>query len=70
MIYVHGQLNLTVLILPQKCPYGVHSLMLHCWKAERGERPSFAQINIVIDRWITSPETMDDEVNFFITIGE
>ncbi|CAB4014881.1 ephrin type-A receptor 5 isoform X5, partial [Paramuricea clavata] len=55
---------------PQKCPFGVHSLMLQCWKAERGGRPSFAQITIVIDRWIRSPETMDDEANFFITISD
>jgi hypothetical protein len=44
--------------------------MLQCWKADRGERPSFAQICVVIDRWIRSPETMDDEADFFITIGK
>ncbi|XP_028394329.1 ephrin type-B receptor 3-like [Dendronephthya gigantea] len=55
---------------PHNCPHGIHCLMLHCWKAERSERPSFAQITIVIDRWIRSPETLNHEVNFFITIGD
>ncbi len=59
-----------IFISPQKCPFGVHSLMFQCWNADRGERPSFAQITIVIDRWIRSPETMDDEADFFITIGK
>ena len=37
--------------------------MLQCWKAERSERPSFAKITRVIDKWITSPETINDKVN-------
>ena len=57
-------------LLPQQCPNGVHGLMLRCWNEERAERPTFAQINIVIDRWLRSPDTLDNDVDFFVTIGK
>ena len=37
--------------------------MLQCWKAERSERPTFAKITRVIDKWIRSPKTMNDKIN-------
>jgi hypothetical protein len=43
--------------------------MLQCWKAEKNERPSFARITIVIDKWIRSPETMNNEIGFLSPIG-
>ena len=37
--------------------------MLQCWIAERSERPDFALITMLIDKWIRFPETMKDEIN-------
>ena len=37
--------------------------MLQCWKGERSERPTFAKITMVIDKWMRSPETMEDEID-------
>ncbi|XP_028394325.1 ephrin type-A receptor 2-like isoform X3 [Dendronephthya gigantea] len=54
---------------PMNCPKGVHGLMLQCWEAERGDRPNFTDITIVIDRWIKSPEKMDDDINDLTPIG-
>lgn len=39
--------------------------MLQCWKADRSERPGFAKITMVIDKWIRSPGTTQDEINLF-----
>jgi hypothetical protein len=43
--------------------------MLQCWKDERRERPSFEKIAAVIETWIISPETMNDETIPLSPIG-
>ena len=43
--------------------------MLQCWETERSDRPNFADITIIIDRWIRSPETMDKDINDLTPIG-
>ena len=43
--------------------------MLECWKAERNERPSFAKMTLIIDKWIRSPETMQDEIDLLSSLG-
>ena len=45
--------------------------MMECWNAVRRDRPSFAEITSVIDKWIRSPETMNDvKTNDLSPIGE
>ena len=43
--------------------------MLQCWSAERRDRPSFAKIVVIIEKWIRSPETMNDDISFLSPIG-
>ena len=35
--------------------------MLACWKANRGERPKFEHITQVLNGWITSPESINED---------
>ena len=44
--------------------------MLDCWKKNRNERPSFAEITAVVDRLIRSPETMENDVDISATLSE
>ena len=48
------------LFIDQKCPKAVHELMLKCWEQERNQRPQFADIVVMMDEWIRSPETIRD----------
>ena len=52
----------------QDCPKAVHNLMLSCWKANRNERPKFEYITQVMDGWIRSPETINED-NRYSVIG-
>ena len=45
----------------QDCPTAVHNLMLSCWKTKRNERPKFEYITQVMNGWIRSPETLDED---------
>ena len=54
----------------QNCPKAVHDLMKECWKKERTERPSFAEINVVIDGWIQVPKTMEGDVDLSAPLRE
>lgn len=44
--------------------------MLQCWAENRGDRPSFSHITQIIDGWIRSPETMQEENDTSLVIGE
>ena len=35
--------------------------MLSCWKTKRNERPKFEYITQVMNGWIRSPETLDED---------
>nr|XP_057910157.1 ephrin type-B receptor 5 isoform X2 [Doryrhamphus excisus] len=43
---------------PTSCPSALHSLMLQCWQAERGERPGFESILSSLDRLIRHPVSL------------
>uniref|UniRef100_A0A3B3TP27 receptor protein-tyrosine kinase n=1 Tax=Poecilia latipinna TaxID=48699 RepID=A0A3B3TP27_9TELE len=46
---------------PHNCPPALHSLMLQCWQAERGERPGFDQLLSSLDRLIRHPASLKAE---------
>lgn len=46
---------------PHNCPPALHSLMLQCWQAERGDRPGFDQLLSSLDRLIRHPASLKAE---------
>ncbi|CAG6015166.1 unnamed protein product [Menidia menidia] len=46
---------------PHSCPPALHSLMLQCWQAERGERPGFDSLLSSLDRLIRHPASLKAE---------
>ncbi|XP_051920939.1 ephrin type-B receptor 5-like isoform X3 [Hippocampus zosterae] len=47
---------------PTGCPSALHSLMLQCWQAERGDRPGFESILSSLDRLIRHPASLKTDV--------
>ncbi|XP_076010920.1 ephrin type-B receptor 5 isoform X2 [Genypterus blacodes] len=46
---------------PQSCPPALHSLMLQCWQADRGDRPGFDTLLSSLDRLIRHPASLKSE---------
>ncbi|MEQ2170603.1 hypothetical protein GOODEAATRI_002016 [Goodea atripinnis] len=46
---------------PHSCPPALHSVMLQCWQAERGDRPGFDQLLSSLDRLIRHPASLKAE---------
>ncbi|XP_062321842.1 ephrin type-B receptor 5 [Osmerus eperlanus] len=46
---------------PHNCPPALHSLMLQCWQAERGDRPAFDSLLSSLDRLIRHPASLKAE---------
>lgn len=46
---------------PHSCPPALHSLMLQCWQADRGDRPTFETILSSLDRLIRHPASLKTE---------
>lgn len=46
---------------PQNCPPALHSLMLQCWQADRGDRPGFDSLLSSLDRLIRHPASLKAE---------
>ncbi|XP_067050046.1 ephrin type-B receptor 1-like isoform X2 [Acropora muricata] len=46
--------------LPTNCPKLVHNLMLNCWESDKTKRPTFADIVDNIDKFLRSPEDLND----------
>ena len=44
--------------------------MLHCWKQNRAERPNFTSITTVIDTWLETADTMDEELGSMTLLGQ
>ena len=44
----------------QNCPKLVHNLMLNCWESDKIKRPTFADIVDNIDKFLRSPEDLND----------
>ncbi|XP_028394334.1 ephrin type-A receptor 7-like [Dendronephthya gigantea] len=55
---------------PKDCPTAVHSLMLSCWRTDRNKRPKFEKITQIMNGWIRSPETMNEDLPNLSTIGD
>ncbi|XP_061771359.1 ephrin type-B receptor 5 [Nerophis ophidion] len=47
---------------PASCPSAVHSLMLQCWQAERGDRLVFESILSSLDRLIRHPVSLKADI--------
>uniref|UniRef100_A0A3B4U6N7 receptor protein-tyrosine kinase n=1 Tax=Seriola dumerili TaxID=41447 RepID=A0A3B4U6N7_SERDU len=43
---------------PHNCPPALHSLMLQCWQADRGDRPGFDSLLSSLDRLIRHPSSL------------
>uniref|UniRef100_H3CS93 receptor protein-tyrosine kinase n=1 Tax=Tetraodon nigroviridis TaxID=99883 RepID=H3CS93_TETNG len=46
---------------PHSCPPALHSLMLQCWQADRGDRPAFETLLSSLDRLIRHPASLKTE---------
>ncbi|XP_059919952.1 ephrin type-B receptor 5 isoform X1 [Gadus macrocephalus] len=46
---------------PLNCPAALHSLMLQCWQADRGDRPGFDSLLSSLDRLIRQPASLKSE---------
>lgn len=46
---------------PHNCPPALHSLMLQCWQADRGDRPAFDSLLSSLDRLIRHPASLKAE---------
>ncbi|KAM6967699.1 ephrin type-B receptor 5 [Aplochiton taeniatus] len=46
---------------PHNCPAALHSLMLQCWQADRGDRPGFDTLLSSLDRLIRHPASLKAE---------
>uniref|UniRef100_A0A667YAK9 receptor protein-tyrosine kinase n=1 Tax=Myripristis murdjan TaxID=586833 RepID=A0A667YAK9_9TELE len=46
---------------PLNCPPALHSLMLQCWQADRGDRPGFDSLLSSLDRLIRHPASLKAE---------
>ncbi|XP_024917043.1 ephrin type-B receptor 5 isoform X3 [Cynoglossus semilaevis] len=46
---------------PHSCPPALHSLMLQCWQADRGDRPGFDGVLSSLDRLIRHPASLKTE---------
>lgn len=50
---------------PMDCPVALHRLMLWCWRLDRHERPTFAQILAILEKYARNPELIHlDSVAF------
>nr|CDJ87896.1 Ephrin receptor and Fibronectin and Tyrosine protein kinase and Sterile alpha motif homology 2 domain containing protein [Haemonchus contortus] len=41
---------------PMDCPAALHRLMLWCWRLDRHERPTFAQILAILEKYVRNPD--------------
>lgn len=41
---------------PMDCPLALHRLMLWCWRLDRHERPTFAQVLAILEKYSRNPE--------------
>uniref|UniRef100_A0A3B4B593 receptor protein-tyrosine kinase n=1 Tax=Periophthalmus magnuspinnatus TaxID=409849 RepID=A0A3B4B593_9GOBI len=46
---------------PHNCPAAMHSLMLQCWQADRGDRPGFDVLLSSLDKLIRHPASLKAE---------
>ncbi|KAM8734852.1 ephrin type-B receptor 5 isoform 1-T1 [Acanthopagrus schlegelii] len=46
---------------PHNCPAALHSMMLQCWQADRGDRPAFDSLLSSLDRLIRHPASLKAE---------
>ncbi|XP_067367623.1 ephrin type-B receptor 5 isoform X1 [Channa argus] len=46
---------------PHNCPPALHTLMLQCWQADRGDRPGFDSLLSSLDRLIRHPASLKAE---------
>ena len=53
-------IKLDTVICFQNCPKLVHNLMLNCWESDKIRRPTFAEIVDNIDKFLRSPEDLND----------
>ncbi|VDM71524.1 unnamed protein product [Strongylus vulgaris] len=50
---------------PMDCPIALHRLMLWCWRLDRHERPTFAQILAILEKYTQNPDFIHvDNVSF------
>ncbi|EPB80620.1 fibronectin type III domain protein [Ancylostoma ceylanicum] len=50
---------------PMDCPVALHRLMLWCWRLDRHERPTFAQILAILEKYTRNPDLVHvDNVAF------
>ncbi|CAJ0608521.1 unnamed protein product [Cylicocyclus nassatus] len=50
---------------PMDCPVALHRLMLWCWRLDRHERPTFAQILSILEKYSQNPEFIHvDNISF------
>lgn len=54
---------------PHSCPPALHSLMLQCWQAERGDRPTFETLLSSLDRLIRHPASLKTEPSRWVWGG-
>lgn len=41
---------------PQDCPISLHELMIHCWKKDPEERPTFEYLQSFLEDYFTATE--------------
>ena len=46
----------------QDCPKAIHKMMKECWRENRTQRPSFEDLAQFLDKMITSPELLNDDM--------
>ena len=59
-LFLYYFIKLDTVICFQDCPKLVHNLMLNCWESDKIKRPTFADIVDSIDKFLRSPEDLDD----------
>ncbi|PIO56939.1 protein tyrosine kinase, partial [Teladorsagia circumcincta] len=52
---------------PMDCPVALHRLMLWCWRLDRHERPTFAQILAILEKYARNPDLIYVDNAAFIT---
>ncbi|KAK6028168.1 hypothetical protein OSTOST_05787 [Ostertagia ostertagi] len=52
---------------PMDCPIALHRLMLWCWRLDRHERPTFAQILAILEKYARNPDLIYVDNAAFIT---
>ena len=43
---------------PQDCPISLHELMIHCWKKDPEERPTFEYLQGFLEDYFTATEPL------------